>query len=69
MNDRIRKLAREATEYCESNSLRAHIPVTLNWGEKLADLVVQECARIAEQCIDDEFYDVGNEIRRQMGMK
>jgi hypothetical protein len=33
-----------------------------------AQLIVEDCAKWAEKCIEDEYFDVGNAIRERYGM-
>lgn len=56
MNDRIKELAASANLYdgwfCGEGNI-----------EKFAKLIVAECASIADDCIEGEWYDVGNAIK------
>lgn len=59
MNERIRELAEQArsNEYGEFDK------------EKFADLIIKECANVAHECIDDEWFDVGGAIKEHFGVK
>jgi hypothetical protein len=37
--------------------------------EMLSELIVRECASVANQCIDDEWFDVGGAILDHFGVK
>lgn len=53
MNERIRELLNEATSGLEPD-LSPQRTVTLNEMEKFAELIVGECARVADQWVNDE---------------
>ena len=59
MNERIRELAEQArsNEYGEFDK------------EKFAELIIKECANVAHECIDDEWFDVGGAIKEHFGVK
>ena len=44
MNNRIKQLAHQATEWCKENAQGT--PVAWEWEEKFAELIVQECADV-----------------------
>ena len=68
MNERIKELADKAKEYAEWST-----PQGLEWfdnfKEQFADLIVRECAKVAHECIDDEWFDVGGAIKEHFGVK
>jgi hypothetical protein len=37
--------------------------------DKFAELLVLECAAVADKCIEDEWYDIGNAIKDHFGVK
>lgn len=62
MNERIQELAKQATE----NILGVDI---LNQ-QKFAELIIQECAEIADFCKQEEsIEDVSSVLRRHFGVK
>lgn len=44
MNERIRELAKEATDWCCENAIGT--PVAWEWEEKFAELIVKDCCSI-----------------------
>jgi len=54
MNEKIRQIAIKAqVEHCIS-----HVRL-----QEFADLIIEQCATVADECITDQWYDVGNAIR------
>ena len=60
MNNRIKELAEQATEYNEQTLTGWLNP------EKFAELIVQECAQVAA---DHEALDIYEEIREHFGVE
>ena len=44
----IRKIARETFEYCIDKHSNSTGPIPWVWEEKFAELIIEECAKIAE---------------------
>ena len=72
MNERIRQLAEQALNYAEKNQ-SADIP--RHWfklhNEKFAELIVAECANVANQHMEHNEgtdYNVGGKIKQHFGV-
>ena len=53
MNERIKELAEQAEKYADDNFKGEHF-WTQAYESKFAELIVRECARVADQWVDDE---------------
>lgn len=42
---------------------------TTELADRVATLLVVECSNIADQCIEDEWFDIGNAIKQHFGVK
>jgi len=62
MNERIRELLSQAGVHYEV------MPKDTVY-EKFAELIIKECAKVAHECIDDEWFDVGGAIKEHFGVK
>jgi hypothetical protein len=60
MDNLVKKLLKQATTDVMS------VPVVDH--NMFAQLIVEDCAKWAEKCIEDEYFDVGNAIRERYGM-
>ena len=80
MNERIRELAKQAlpnVKYWDEEfipgTLGISIPDTratnLKELEKFAELIVQECAKIADNPSQGAFTSIGNDIRKHFGVE
>jgi hypothetical protein len=71
MNERIRELAADARGQAivgttvDDEQWRQHEEFV----EKFAELIIKECANVAHECIDDEWFDVGGAIKEHFGVK
>ena len=63
MNERLAKLTEQCYEYNET------MQGTWFNKTKFADLIIKECAKVAHECIDDEWFDVGGAIKEHFGVK
>jgi hypothetical protein len=71
MNERYKELATEAEEWCRDNLA---LPTPAEWNDQLfrkyAELIVMECASIANIGIDpDEDYLIGDDILGHFGVE
>jgi hypothetical protein len=64
VNERIIEMAIEAG-FNPVNCTGSNVPLF----EKFAKLIVLECAKVAHECIDDEWFDVGGAIKEHFGVK
>ena len=64
MNERIQELIAEA------NGAPVELIRQTNWrfAERLAELIVQECAKIADNPSQGAFTSIGNDIRKHFGV-
>lgn len=68
MNERIQELAEQATTLkFDGTGTDTGKPVFDK--EKFAELIIKECAKVAHECIDDEWFDVGGAIKEHFGVK
>ena len=67
MSDVIKNIIDEAMFTKLGNSWTYTLPDVMN--ERIAVAVALEAARVADECIKDEWFDVGNAIRQHFGVK
>jgi hypothetical protein len=65
MNKRLIELADQATEYCKTQP--REIAGSL-WEKKLAELIIKECAKIADDNFNKGFCPVGDYIKQHFGV-
>jgi hypothetical protein len=63
MNERIKELALEADKLWDGAS-----PEDSEWCEKFAELIVKECAKIADDNFNKGFCPVGDYIKQHFGV-
>jgi hypothetical protein len=70
MNDLIKELAKQATEYATTrHPLSNHIVLSVNsekFEEKFAELIVRECAYLLENSTNDKRLDLSPELFRML---
>jgi hypothetical protein len=66
MNERIRKLAEQATEYANEQNELHGVGYVITFKEKFAELIVRECANVAA---DHDALDIYEEIREHFGVE
>ena len=66
MNDRIRELAEQATQ--KYNRLGYEIPFAQPDLEVFAELIIRECATVADNNYDKGFCPVGGFIQKHFGV-
>jgi len=67
MSDVIKDII-EAAQFTKlGNSWAYTLPDELH--ERIAVAVAREAARVADKCIEDEWFDVGNAIREHFGVE
>lgn len=60
----LNKIAKKTTEFCDKNCYTADLYDDI-WKKEFGRRIVEECAKVAEECIDDEWFDVGGAIREK----
>jgi hypothetical protein len=66
MNDKlIAELADQATEYCKTQP--REIAGSL-WEKKFAELIIKECAKVADDNFNKGFCPVGDYIKQHFGV-
>ena len=65
MNEQFRKLAEQATEYANEQNELHGVGYVITFKEKFAELIVQECARLADN--SPQYID-GREILEHFGV-
>ena len=69
MNERIRELAEQASHQ-SPDGYPVTIPYSKDFAEKFAELIVKECANIANSGIDPaESHLIGNDILEHFGVE
>jgi hypothetical protein len=68
MNERIRQLAEQATEYANEQNELHGVGYVITFKEKFAELIVRECADIGERYADGN-YEVRNQILEHFGVE
>ena len=66
MSDVIKKIIDEAMFTKLGNSWTYTLPDEMN--KRIAVAVALEAARVADECIKDEWFDVGNAIKEHFGV-
>jgi hypothetical protein len=76
MNDLIKKLAEQATEYATTrHPLSNHIVLSVNsekFEEKFAELIVQECLVVINQSNgvgDDDVIKISQDVKKHFGVE
>ena len=76
MNERIRQLAEQATEYATTrHPLSNHIVLSVNsekFEEKFAELIVQECLVVINQSNgvgDDDVIKISQDVKKHFGVE
>ena len=65
MNERIEELADQATEYCKTQPREI---AGWMWEKKFAELIVKECAKVADDNFNKGFCPVGDYIKQHFGV-
>jgi hypothetical protein len=66
MNERIKELADQATEYCKTQP--REIAGSL-WEKKFSELIIKECAKVANDNFNKGFCPVGDYIKQHFGVE
>jgi hypothetical protein len=66
MDERIKELADQATEYCKTQP--REIAGSL-WEKKFAELIIKECAKVADDNFNKGFCPVGDYIKQHFGVE
>ena len=69
MNERIRELAIQTDIWCDQNVAQGSPMYNNQWEYKFAELIVQECAKIADNPSQGAFTSIGNDIRKHFGVE
>ena len=65
MNKRLEELADQATEYCKTQPREMARSL---WEEKFAELIIRECAKVADDNFNKGFCPVGDYIKQHFGV-
>jgi hypothetical protein len=66
MNKRLAELADQATEYCKTQPREI---AGWMWEKKFAELIVKECAKVADDNFNKGFCPVGDYIKQHFGVE
>lgn len=66
LNDRIEQLANQATEYCKSQPREMAGSM---WESKFAELIIKECAEVADKNFNKGFSPVGQLVKEHFGVR
>lgn len=67
MKNRIENLAKQCwSHHIDGTLIDGHLHFDY---KKFAELIVRDCASIAHECIDDEWFDVGGAILEKYDLK
>jgi hypothetical protein len=66
MNEKIKELAEQATEYANEQNELHGVGYVITFKEKFAELIVRECANVAA---DHDALDIYEEIRQHFGVE
>ena len=73
MNERIRELAEQATIKSVSENFIGEkfeiVTPSKEWAEKFAELIVRECAKLADESTSRPFQSYGIMIKEHFGVK
>jgi len=70
MNERIKELSKQAWDYVQVCDERYSKTCTQLFDEKFAELIIRECAVIANLTLDPlDDYLIGNDILKHFGVK
>jgi len=71
MNERIRELAKQATEYANEQNELHGVGYVITFKEKFAELIVKECAEVADNAdaTREKWQSIGKFVREHFGVK
>ena len=72
MNERIKKMAEQASEYASKKDMTGEYVIAFDqdkYNEKFAELIVRECARKVEDMIDNGWYADTGELKKHFGVE
>ena len=69
MNERIKELAEQATEYANEQNELHGVGYVITFKEKFAELIVKECAGIADEPTSQPFRSYSEKIKEHFGVE